>query len=109
MDIDSIRDYGEGRFLVELEQELRSRQYRVAMVRRVHMQKPGQPGKTRPLGIPTVKDRVVQMAVKIVIEPLFEADFMPCSFRLPPEKDTADGAERDCAKRQPGVFVRGGR
>ena len=39
---------------------------------------PGQPGKTRPLGIPTVKDRVVQMAVKLVIEPLFEADFMPC-------------------------------
>jgi len=86
VDIDSIRDYGEGRFLIELEQELRSRQYRVALVRRVHMQKPGQPGKTRPLGIPTVKDRVVQMAVKLVIEPLFEADFMPCSFGFRPKK-----------------------
>src|SRR5207302_2495561 len=86
VDIDSIRDYGEELFLNELEQELRSRQYRVALVRRVHMQKPGQPGKTRPLGIPTVKDRVVQMAVKLVIEPLFEADFMPCSFGFRPKK-----------------------
>jgi RNA-directed DNA polymerase len=86
VDIDSIRDYGEERFLVELEQELRSRQYRVALVRRVHIQKPGQPGKTRPLGIPTGKDRVVQMAVKLVIEPLFEADFRPCSFGFRPKK-----------------------
>lgn len=52
----------------------------------MHIPKPGQPGKTRPLGIPTVKDRVVQMAVKIVIEPLFEADFLPCSFGFRPKK-----------------------
>jgi len=86
VDIDAVREYGEARYLSEIEQELRDGSFRASLVRRVHIPKPGQPGKTRPLGIPTVKDRVVQMAVKLVIEPLFEADFMPCSFGFRPEK-----------------------
>ncbi len=86
MTLDAVKEYGEARFLAETEQELRAGTYRVAHVRRVYIPKPGQPGRQRPLGIPTVKDRVVQMAVKIVIEPLFEADFLPCSYGFRPKR-----------------------
>jgi RNA-directed DNA polymerase len=88
MSIEAVREYGEERFVQELQQELHAGSYRVNPVRRVHIPKPGQPGQTRPLGIPTVKDRVVQMAVKLVIEPLFEADFCPCSYGFRPKRTT---------------------
>ena len=84
--IDEVREYGEERFLREIQQELLAETYRANRVRRVHIPKPGQPGRTRPLGIPTVKDRVAQMATKMVIEPLFEADFLPCSFGFRPRR-----------------------
>ena len=84
--IDEVIAYGVERFLAELREELGTGCYRARAARRVHIPKPGQPGKTRPLGIPTVKDRVVQMAVKLVIEPLFEADFRPCSYGFRPQR-----------------------
>jgi group II intron reverse transcriptase/maturase len=81
-----VEGYGVERFLNEIQQSLQTESYRVAHVRRVHIPKPGQPDKTRPLGIPTVTERVVQMAVKLVIEPLFEADFRPCSHGFRPQR-----------------------
>jgi group II intron reverse transcriptase/maturase len=84
--IEQVRRYGEDRFLAEIRERLVQGSYRVSPVRRVHIPKPGQPGRTRPLGIPTLQDRVAQMAVKLVIEPLFEADFLPCSFGFRPKK-----------------------
>lgn len=84
--VETVKDYGEARFLQEIQRELSTGSYRVSAVRRVHIPKPGQPGRTRPLGIPTLQDRTAQMAVKLVIEPLFEADFVPCSYGFRPKR-----------------------
>ena len=76
----------------ELQQSLRAGIYRPKAVLRVEIPKPD--GSKRPLGIPTVMDRVAQQAAKIVLEPIFEADFLPCSFGFRPKRSATDALER---------------
>src|SRR5204863_465688 len=62
-------------------------------LRRVYIPKPGKPGETRPLGIPCVADRVVMTAAKLVLEPIFEADFSPVSFGFRPKRSAHQALE----------------
>lgn len=87
-----VEAYGVDRMLRELSCDLQSGRYRPAPVRRVEIPKPD--GRMRPLGIPTVRDRVAQAAAKIVLEPIFEADFLPCSFGFRPKRSATGALER---------------
>ncbi len=79
--------------LDELAADLAVGCWRPLPARRVFIAKPGKPGEERPLSIPTVRDRVVQAALKLVIEPVFEADFLPCSFGFRPRKSARDALQ----------------
>jgi group II intron reverse transcriptase/maturase len=91
-----IESYGVERWLGELAEELKSKRYCPQAVRRVLIPKSGQPGRTRPLGIPTIRDRVAQTAAMLILEPIFEADLPPEQHAYRANHNALDAVRQTC-------------
>lgn len=87
-----VEEYGVEEYLLDIQEDLQNKKYRPKLVKRVYIPKPD--GKQRPLGIPTIRDRIVQQACKIVIEPVFEANFLDNSYGFRPKKDAKQATEK---------------
>ncbi|MGZ4287120.1 MAG: group II intron reverse transcriptase/maturase [Solirubrobacteraceae bacterium] len=91
--LDDVVRSGVGEFLDALAAKLAAGTYRPGLMRRAYIPKPGRSGQLRPLGIPCVADRVVMAAAKIVLEPIFEADFLPTSYGFRPGRSAHHALE----------------
>ena len=93
MSISDVIEYGQDKYLQELhELLLDTHKYHPRKIKRVYIPKAN--GKQRPLGIPVIRDRIVQTATKILLEPIFEADFLDCSYGFRPNRSAHDALEK---------------